>query len=335
MPLSIACLVVALLCLLQAAAPPAEEATYTNPIGDLRMGDPFVARFGDRYVLTGTTHANRGFAAWTSEDLLDWTPAGMLLEREEDGWADGAYWAPELFAYRDRYWLAYSARSVRAEGTPRFRLALAVADAPTGPYTDVATPWFDDGRAAIDAHVFIDGDTPYLFFARVGQRDDDGKLVGTIWGVELAADLSGPVGEPVQCVVPEQPWELPADGTSICNEGPFVFREGERYFMLFSAGHWAEPNYAIGYAVAEHPLGPWTKPENNPLMGTGMTPGVSGPGHCSLTVGPAGDRIVVYHAHENPDQPRGPRTVNLDRLHVRPDGTLDIAGPTRTPQPKP
>ncbi len=311
--------------------------TYINPIADLRMGDPFVAKLGDAYYLTGTTRANGGFDAWRSTDLIDWRPIGETFDGPAAGWADGAFWAPELFEHGGRFYLTYSARSKDAEGTPRFRLGLAVADEPGGPYDDVAGPWLDDGHAAIDAHVFIDDDsTPYLYFARVGQqREPDGKLLGTIWGVRLTADLTATIGEPQELVVPEQAWELPADGLSICNEGPFIFRENGRYFMLFSAGHWADPYYAIGYAVADDPLGPWTKPADNPLAQTDAALGVSGPGHCSVTIGPGGDRFVVYHAHADPATPRGPRTVNLDRLTVTPDGKLKLHGPTRDPQPMP
>ena len=58
--------------ILPAAGSPGEPAvdtpaaagrdTYTNPVGEgLLMGDPFVARYGGTYYLTGTTDAGKGF----------------------------------------------------------------------------------------------------------------------------------------------------------------------------------------------------------------------------------------------------------------------------------
>ncbi|MEL7237653.1 MAG: glycoside hydrolase family 43 protein [Planctomycetota bacterium] len=328
----VALLTLFLVTLLIGCAAPA--ATYTNPVGELRMGDPFVARYGNTFYLTGTTHASRGFAGWRSDDLVTWQPLGMLHEKAEDGWPRRSMWAPELFERGGRYFLAHSARGV-IDGEERYALALAVADNPAGPYETLHAPWADDGHAAIDAHVFQDDDgTPYLYYARVAQPGEDGKPFASIWCVQLAEDLSRAITKPVECVRAQQPWETPADGLSICNEGPFVFREGERYFMTFSAGHWADKHYAIGYAVADHPQGPWHKPADNPLAATGMAEGVSGPGHCSIVTTPAGERWMVYHAHADPETPRGPRTVNLDPLRVE-GGRLVLDGPTRTPRKAP
>ena len=313
-------------------------ATFTNPVGGLRMGDPFVARYGDAYHLTGTTDVGRGFRLWTSPNLVDWTPRGFAYERGNGAWGTRAFWAPELFEHAGRYHLAYSASNTAPGDGPAFRLCLAVADRPEGPYADLHTPWCDDGHPAIDAHVFVDADaTPYLYYARVGQRrEGTAKLLASIYAVRLKPDLSGPASEPTLCIAPEQPWEMPAEGRSHCNEGPFVLREGGRYSMTFSANHWGEPFYGIGYATAASPLGPWSKPADNPLVAADLEAGVSGPGHCSVTTSPDGrQRWIVYHVHADPTAPRGERTVNLDPLHVTADGRLVVDGPTRKPRPMP
>jgi beta-xylosidase len=311
-------------------------ATFTNPLPELRMGDPFVGRFGEQYFLTGTTRAGRGFEAWASQDLVSWTPQAWIYQSPSDGWADGSFWAPELFRRGDRFFLAYSARRRDAKERPGFRLALAEADSPTGPFVHRHGPWCDDGHAAIDAHVFFDDDVPYLYYARVGQpHPKTGQLRADIRAVRLEDDLSNPASEIVLCVGPEQAWETPAAGRSLCNEGPFVFKEAGRYFMTFSAGHWAEPYYAIGYAVADSPLGPWRKPiDGNPLATSDPTLDLSGPGHCSVVRTPDGELWMAYHAHLDPADPPVGRTVNLDRLRVEGD-RLILDGPTRAPQAVP
>ena len=152
----------------------------------------------------------------------------------------------------------------------------------------------------------------------------------------LAPDLSGPVGDAVLCTRAERPWEMPEGGRSHCTEGLFVFREGRRYYVTYSVNHYAEPFYGIGYATAEHPLGPWRKAEDNRLLVHDEELAVSGPGHSCVVASPDGsERFIVYHAHADPARPSGDRTVNIDRLTVDADGTLRVRGPTRTPQPMP
>ena len=324
----------------EAADSPKAVGTYTNPVGrGILMGDPFAAHYGRTYYLTGTTDAGRGFRLLTSANLVDWAPGGFALQRGEGSWGQRDFWAPELFRHRGRYYLVYSAsRKETADGKPGFRICLAAAEKPAGPYRDVHAPWCDPGYPCIDGHVFVDRDgAAYLYFAKVGViRKPTFKLYGRIHGVKLAADLSGPVGKPVLAAQAEQPWETPPEGRSLCNEGAFVFRRGERYYMTYSANHYAEPFYGIGYATADNPLGPWRKSSHNPLVSRVERLGVSGPGHCSITTSPDGrEMFMVYHVHADPNRPSGRRTVNIDRLTVAEDGRLKLVGPTRSRQPLP
>lgn len=316
------------------------RTAYTNPVGGIRMGDPFVMKYGDAYYLYGTTAP---FKCWQSPNLVDWSYTGRAYQKTDDSWGVGSFWAPEVIHYRDKFYMVYSCTSPERKG---FRLCLAAAEKPTGPFLDCYTPWFDDGSSNIDGHIFIDTDgTPYLFFDKVGVVGEPGKgpehghLYGIIYGVRLTADLSGVIGEPVKCVEADQPWEVsttPGHMPSHCNEGAFVLRHGDTYYMTYSAGHYADPLYGIGYATAPDPLGPWQKAPDNPLVSKDLAIGVSGPGHNSITTSPDGTELfLVYHAHANVEKPSGERTVNIDRLTFTEDGRLKLIGPTRSPQPLP
>ncbi|MGD8240976.1 MAG: glycoside hydrolase family 43 protein [Armatimonadota bacterium] len=314
--------------------------TYTNPVGgDIRMGDPFVLLHEGTYYLYGTT-AGDGFKCWRSPDLVHWKPLGYAYRRADDSWGRGSFWAPEVFRHRGRFYMAFSCRRDRDRG---YRLCLAAADSPEGPFWEVHAPWCDIGWSCIDAHVFIDDDgTPYLYFAKVGvvgepwKEPSEGYLYGMIYALRLEDDLSAPAGEPVLCVRAEQEWEDPDSMHSRCNEGAFVLKRGGRYYMTYSAGHYASPRYGIGCATAPSPLGPWTKSSSNPLACTRREIGVSGPGHNSITTSPDGTQLfMVYHAHADPKQPSGNRTVNIDRIVFDGDGDMKLIGPTRTPQPMP
>ncbi len=322
-----------------AAAGEAAPATYTNPIGGgLPVPDPFVLQHDGMYYLYGTAGGREGFLAWTSPDLVHWEPLGVVHPRDESTWGTGSFWAPEVAAYGGKFFMTYSCHGPdRSEG---YRLCLAVADSPAGPFRDMRTPWIDLGFASIDAHLFVDEGVPYLFFNRVGVVDQPPEpryIFGTIYAVQLSEDLSARVGEPVLVAQCDQPWEQPdPQFNSRCNEGAFVFRHGQTYYLTYSSGHYASPRYGIGYATAPSPLGPWTKSEHNPLAQSVPALGVSGPGHSSITRSPDGREIfVVYHTHADAAKPGAGRVANIDRLIIHDDGRLELLGPTRTPQPAP
>jgi GH43 family beta-xylosidase len=315
------------------------DATYTNPLGDLRMGDPFVLRHGGRYYLYGTT-ARHGFRCWTSPDLLRWTPAGFAYHRTPDSWGRSTYWAPEVIRYGTHLYMVYSCQRSDDEG---YRLCLATSDSPTGPFRDAYAPWCDLGWPCIDGHVFVDTDgTPYVFFSKVGvvgepwREPSTGYIYGIVYGARLAPDLSGIDGEPVLCAQADQDWEDPQSMQVRCNEGAYVMEREGTYYMTYSSGSYASPRYGIGCATAPHPLGPWTKSPDNPLVSTQRGIGVSGPGHNSMALSPDGSELfMVYHAHADPERPSGDRTVNIDRVVFDEAGRMALLGPTRTPQPRP
>ncbi|MEZ4703297.1 MAG: glycoside hydrolase family 43 protein [Rhodothermales bacterium] len=317
----------------------AQPRTYTNPVGDsIFVADPSVLTHQGRYYLYGTS-AGDGFRAWTSENLVDWNELGYVYRKQAGTWGQGSFWAPEVVRYRDRFYLIYSSRGPAAYGDG-YRITIAVADRPEGPFEDLYSPLFDPGYSMIDAHLFIDDGKPYLFFEMVGLvgslGNDKGYLWGVIMGVELSEDLSRPLTEPKLCLYPTQEWEGVSSMWARSNEGMTVFKAGDTYYMTYSGNHYRDPNYGVGYATAEHPLGMWTKYAGNPILKQDPSLGVSGPGHNSITVSPDGsEQFIVYHSHADPANPSGRRVLNIDRLIVRDDGTLEVVGPTRTPQPMP
>jgi len=317
----------------------APVAQYCNPIGgSIRVADPFILADRDQFFLYGTTAVNEGFKCWSSTNLVEWRGRGLVYQKQKSSWGGKTFWAPEVFKYQGRFYMVFSAQPT-ANDAFSTRICLAVSDRPEGPFKDLHAPLFDNGWSCIDGHVFIDTDgTPYLFFTKVGVLETPKKryLSGVNYGVTLRPDLSGTVGEPVLCTQADQPWELPENGRSRCTEGPFVFHQGKTYYLTYSANHYAEPFYGIGYATASTPLGPWVKSAENPLVSQHPETGVSGPGHnCVIASSQPNELFMVYHTHADPENPGGERVVNLDRLSIEPDGSLKLLGPTRTPQPLP
>ena len=312
--------------------------TYTNPVSDsIFVADPFVLQYGEDYYLYGTS-AEDGFRAWRSDNLVDWDSLGYVYRPPEDSWASSNFWAPEVVRYQDKFYLIFSAKGTEPDG---LRICLAVSDSPEGPFQDLHVPLFDISHSCIDGHLFIDDGTPYLYYEMVGAvgqpRTETGYFWGMIFGVQLSNDLSQFAGgEPKLCIYPTQEWENPTGPLARSTEGVTVFRHDSTYYMTYSANHYTDPQYGVGYATAPHPLGPWTKSEANPILSQNPKIGVSGPGHSSIIRSPDGQELLmVYHSHADPAQPSPRRVLNIDRLIIAPDGRLRVVGPTRSPQPVP
>lgn len=312
------------------------DETYTNPVGDsIRMGDPFVMFFEDTYYLYGTAGRD-GFKCWSSKNLRDWQYNGYAFKETPTSFGQSNYWAPEVIRYGNKFYMTYSCKPKDTTYQDIMLICLAESDAPTGPFVDKYAPWIDRGYSCIDAHIFVDEDQPYVYFDRVGYVGDwpDGYMFGIIYAMELDRESLQPVSDTVRITEARQDWEHPHSDFSRCNEGAFVFKRDGKYYLTYSANHWADPDYGIGYATADHPYGPWTKAADNPLIGMDSLHGIFGPGHNSFTPSPDGKELfMVYHTHESHENQE--RMVNIDRIRIDEEGKLVVEGPTRSPQPLP
>src|SRR5215216_4755812 len=308
------------------------SSTYQNPISIKNIGDPFVLRAPDGTYYCYATSAPDGFKAWTSADLVHWTDIGYVYQRKADSWGESDFWAPEVVFSNGTYLMHYSARWNKNQS---LRIGVATADAPQGPFQDVFNrPRFDLGYAAIDGHVFFDEDgRSYFYYARdCSENILDGRHESHLYVAELNDDLVSFKNEPIIIAKPEQEWELRSGPEWLWNEGPFVLKHNRKYYLMYSANFYAGRDYSVGYAVAEHPTGPFLKASNNPVLFSPI-PEISGPGHNSVTTSPNGQElIIVYHIHTDPQKPSGDRQVCIDRMGFHDDGTLYVTGPTFTPQ---
>ena len=76
-------------------------------------------------------------------------------------------------------------------------------------------------------------------------------------------------------------------------EGPFCTRQNGKYWLFYAGNDFSTPAYGIGVAVANHPLGPYTKlPE--PLLKS--TKSWTAPGHASVAPGLDGEPQLFFHA---------------------------------------
>ena len=86
------------------------------------------------------------------------------------------------------------------------------------------------------------------------------------------------------------------------------------YYLFYSANDFRNIDYAVGYATAPTPYGPWTKQPDSPIIHRSLV-GEPGSGHGDLFQGKDGQFYYVYHVHQSADRvaPRLTRIVPLLR----------------------
>ncbi|WP_423188968.1 glycoside hydrolase family 43 protein [Alkalibacterium sp. f15] len=309
-----------------------ESVTYTNPVGEMSdIGDPYVLKVEDTYYMYATSVAHAGFKVWESTDMVEWVEVGMAYDHRdhEEKWAQYDFWAPEVIEHNGTFYMVYSARAYNGS----LKMAIATSDSPTGPFMDATVGLIDRPGSFIDGHFFIDDDDKaYMYYVEDNHENIvDGNHVSHVYVQEMTDDLLNVTGEPHLLLEPDQAWENP-HGEYQWNEGPFVVKHDDLYYLMYSANFYASSDYAVGYAVSDNPLGPFEKSESNPILSKDMENGISGPGHNSVTVGLDDETLyAVYHVHTDPENPTGDRRPAIDRLYFE-DGEMKIGGPTSDEQ---
>ncbi|WP_062136591.1 glycoside hydrolase family 43 protein [Demequina aestuarii] len=309
------------------------------PVAEGYFADPFVLRLDDgTYIAYGSgppvddqPQSPRVFEAMSSPDLSVWTPLGGVLERLGAAHGD-EYWAPEVARIDGAYWMYYSV----GHGIAGHHLRVARAASPVGPFVDAGVNLTPQETFAIDAHPFRDDDGHwYLFFAR---DVVEAERPGTHLAVARMASPTALDDPPETVLEPNHDWQIYQRERAMYGrrfdwhtlEGPAVVRRGSRYWLTYSGGAWTGPGYAVSWAVADHPMGPWRHaPADAPsLLRTGDG-GLIGPGHNSLTTAPDGRDVIAFHAWDEARTARRMHVLDVDFTYHGPRVHLQ-GGPAST-----
>jgi Glycosyl hydrolases family 43 len=96
-------------------------------------------------------------------------------------------------------------------------------------------------------------------------------------------------------------------------EGSTTFAHGKAYYLTYSANNWETPQYGVGYAVADNPLGPWRKAPSNPILSQNPKIGMYSTGHGDIEASPDGRELFyVHHGRPTPTDPQ--RRLYTDRM---------------------
>ncbi|WP_433527794.1 glycoside hydrolase family 43 protein [Sphingomonas paucimobilis] len=246
--------------LIMAAAPPAKAQVGAPVIQTRFTADP-APMVHDGVVYLYTSHDEddaSGFKMldwqlYSSTDMVNWTDRGTVASLKTFPWAvqTNDAWAPQVIARNGKFYLYVP---ISVPGSPKNVIAVAVADKPEGPFTDVlGKPLIAAHDGFIDPTVWIDDDgQAYLYW---GNPD--------LWYVKLNKDMTSYAG-PITKV----------DRIFDYQEGPWFYKHDNRYYMAFASTCCSE---GIGYAMSDKPTGPWIY--KGPIMdhdgrATGNHPGI-------------------------------------------------------------
>jgi beta-xylosidase len=279
--------------------------TYTNPVIDeIGPADPCVIFFEGTYYLYPTGD-NTSYHVYVSTDLVHWTKKGKIFEP-----GDVNVWAPDVFhdPAGGRFYLYY---------TVNRRIGVAIADRPDATFVDHAT-FFEN---AIDAHMFRDDDGRYYLYYV--------QLPGFRIHVQPMKSPTQKQGEPIELIYPTEPWEKKRGDVT---EGPWMLKHNGTYYLLYSGTGADSLDYAIGYATATKPTGPFKKYAGNPIVARGKE--ALGPGHGCVVTDGDNNLWSVYHQQKD-DTQRWNRFVCIDPLWFDEDGILHGKATRGAPQPAP
>ncbi|GHU34812.1 glycosyl hydrolase family 43 [Spirochaetia bacterium] len=232
-------------------------------ITDIQIRDPFVVLKNGRYYLFGSTDKDIWKAKGTGFDV--YTSSGTLTEfdgpfpafrPEPDFWSETNFWAPEVYKYRDSYYMfaTFKPKAGR-RGT-----AVLKSENLTGPFK----PWSDGpvtpaAWECLDGTLFIDSTgNPFMVFCHEWQQVQDGEICA----MPLSGDLRTAAGEPVLLFkASEAAWTRELKGRAprtFVTDGPFLWKTNSGILLLLWSS-FGDEGYCIGVARSETATitGPW------------------------------------------------------------------------------
>ncbi len=285
-----------------------DDAYGLRSLSKIRIRDPFILadREEQLYYMYGTRSGDSQggwprdkncHECFRSEDLENWEGPFQVFSAHEGFWGTQNFWAPEVYAYRGKYYLFGTFKAPdRCRATH-----VLVSESPLGPFRSLhPKPQTPEGWECLDGSLFIDDrEQAWMIFCREWVEIDDGEM----WAQKLSADLVQPIAEPVLLFrASEADWAKPIKSritgqlNAYVTDGPFIYRtkDGALLMLWSSLG---EKGYAMGIArsLSGKPEGPWQQ-DPEPMVNEDG-------GHGMLFENLQGQLMLAYHQpNRNPNE---------------------------------
>ncbi|MBN2718912.1 MAG: family 43 glycosylhydrolase [Deltaproteobacteria bacterium] len=247
-----------------------------------------------------------------------------ILHLNDVEWARQEAWAPDAAYKNGKYYFYFPAK----DNSGIFRMGVATADDPMGPWDIQQTPIADS--FSIDPTVFVDDDgSAYMIFGgNWGGQLECYSNTGTYVASNCSNNGSGPVGQQNPWIAKfkdnmvefdGKPQQLQVNGGEKFFEGPWLHKYNGTYYLSFSTG----PSRNIIYATSDSPMGPYTH------QGTVLPNGSGNLGwttHHSI-VEFQGQWYLFYHDSLCSNGNTNARCVKYQKLTYGADGSINEVRP--------
>ena len=235
------------------AQPEAGNAALME-LPQMPLHDPFILAYAPSktyYLYTSnigrmTGDKGVGTMAYTSKDLKHWTAPKVVFTVPEGFWAEQGGWAPEVHAYKGKFYLFTTLHNEKKEIPQPIPLGhttymrgtiIAVSDTPDGPFLPVKTdgPIPPADFMTLDGTLYVDrAGKPWMVYAHEWLQVIDGKMEA----VPLKEDLTGASGPPISLFkASDAPWideqaEPTTSESRYVTDGPELFRSKDGHLLM-------------------------------------------------------------------------------------------------------
>ncbi len=294
---------------------PIIQTLYTaDPAPMVHDGVCYVYTSHDEDVIVRNFFTMNDWRCYSTTDMVNWTNLGSPLSYEDFKWArSNSSWAGQCI-FRNGKFYFYVPINEKGGGNA---IGVVVADRPEGPFKDAIGKPLLKGFGYIDPSVFIDDDgQAYLYWGNP-------KLLY----VKLNEDMISYSGEVNEVPLTTESFGVRSkdDRTTRYEEGPWLYKRNDLYYMIFAAGPIPEH---IAYATGPTATGPWTFGDTlMPTQGRSFT---NHPGVCDYK----GNTYLFYHNGALPDGGGFHRSVCVEQLHFNEDGSIPTINMTKEGAPQ-
>ena len=267
---------------------------------EIHVRDPFILPVNGTYYLYGTRGKNcwvgdrpaegMGFDVYRSDDLENWSEPMPVFEKSASFWADRNFWAPEVHAYGNKFYLFASfVDGIRHRGTQ-----ILVSDSPDGTFRPLTEkPVTPEEWSCLDGTLYVDRHgNPHIVFCHEWSQITDGEVCE----MQLSDDLTRAVTAPRTLFKGSDPWWARKEHENWVTDGPFLYRgDSGRLYMIWSS--FTDSGYvqAVSYSDNGDIDGNWQ--HDLPLLAE------KDGGHGMIFTGFDGKRYLVLHRpNRHPDE---------------------------------
>jgi len=194
------------------------------------------------------------YHVFSLEDVFngDVTDHGVVLKLADIPWASAQLWDNDVACKDGKYYMYFPAKDRNGV----FRIGVAIADRPEGPFVPEAEPI--RGSYSIDPCVFEDNGNYYMYFGGLwgGQLERYSKTGAGVpsRAVKLSDDMLQFAEDPREVII------LGRGGVPLTNseqrffEASWMHKYNDTYYFSYSTGD----THNICYATGDNPYGPFT-----------------------------------------------------------------------------